>query len=66
MIIYKCDLNGCGVSSPTPMPIELRGYYPGRAGGILIPDHLRLHQFCSHECFVKWLKWAMALERDAT
>jgi hypothetical protein len=62
MIYYQCDRPQCINTQTTPLPIELRGYCPHHAGGILIPENHRTHQFCSHECFVKWMAWALKLE----
>jgi hypothetical protein len=65
MKFYRCDRKECGKVQSSPLQIELRGYYPNNAGGILLPEPLRLHQFCSHACFVQWIKWAMDHEEPA-
>ncbi len=62
MTYHKCDRKGCGKESTTPLQISLRGYYPQKAGGILLPENFLEHDFCSHECFVEWMRWAMKNE----
>jgi hypothetical protein len=61
-VLYTCDRPGCGKTDDQPMQIELVGYYPKNASGILLPEGFRKFQFCSHACFVKWTRWAMTLE----
>lgn len=62
MTCWKCDRKECGKEQSSPLQIELRGYYPSQAGGILLPESLKTHHFCSHACFVEWMKWALKHE----
>jgi hypothetical protein len=53
MIYCVCDLKECGKKCE-PI-IELQGYYPA-------PRGWRFH-FCSHDCFVAWMRWALEHEQ---
>jgi hypothetical protein len=62
MTTHRCDLKGCGKEESNPLQIKISGYYPNNASGILIPETAREFDFCSHKCFVKWMRWAMEWE----
>jgi hypothetical protein len=62
MASHKCAQKDCGNQSATPLPILVRGYHPQKAAGILLPERLQEHHFCSSECFVRWMRWASGLE----
>lgn len=62
MTTHTCDLPGCTGSSNRPLQIQLSGYYPNNASGLLLPETAKEFQFCSHACFVKWMSWALAHE----
>lgn len=61
MIIYKCDQ--CQLEYKTKHKINLFGYYPNQASGILIPESCREFNFCSSRCFLIWMK--AAIEKDS-
>lgn len=63
---YKCDQSTCNKMSSDEPLITIKGYYPNNAGGILIPKSWRTFDFCSHECAVKWMWWAMEHEQGTT
>lgn len=48
---YQCD--NCNEIMREPA-VKIKGY----AGqhGILLPEHLQKHEFCSPECFEKWVR----------
>ena len=52
----------CNKETDWPARIEIKGYYPNNAGGILICESARHHSFCSHACAVKWMRWAISHE----
>lgn len=63
MIGFICDQTGCDKGFQNDKPaVELNGYYPSNAAGILIPENCRRFQFCSAECFLVWMRWAMIKE----
>jgi len=62
MTVYRCDRKECGKETDGPLPVELRGYYPNKASGIMLPEQVRCFQFCSHDCFVKWMRQALLKE----
>lgn len=61
--IYRCDICKKDVFDE-PLQITLTGYYPRDAGGILIPENCRKFEFCSHDCFVAYMKWALKNEKE--
>lgn len=62
MTIHKCDQQHCEFTSQETMPIRLEGFYPHNAPRICLPEKFIARQFCSRECFVKWMKWALELD----
>lgn len=61
MKIYQCDMDGCGKSVIKPA-VSLSGYHPKRTSGILLPEHCIEKDFCSRECFVKFMRFALSKE----
>lgn len=65
MKYYKCDQCKKLVEYDPPK-IMLSGYYPTNAAGILIPESCREFHFCSHGCFVAYMRWAVTKESPCT
>lgn len=61
MKLYKCDQCKTVFDFPDPK-IYLKGYYPRNAAGILIPENCREFEFCTHDCFVAYMRWAITKE----
>ena len=60
MTIHRCDQ--CEKNSNEPYKHQILGYYPANASGILLPETYREFQFCSHNCMVDWMRWAITKE----
>lgn len=66
MTFHVCDLPECGKKSGETLPVSLKGYWPSNAGGILLPEYYKQTEFCSRECFLKWMRWALNKEAGVT
>lgn len=66
MTYHVCDLPECGERREDPLQISVTGYWPHRASGIMMPEHFKHREFCSHACFVKWMRWAVNKEAGVT
>lgn len=56
-----CD--ECLKESGSDMQIHLRGYYPTNRAGILLSESFKELDFCSHGCFVQWMRGALKHEK---
>jgi hypothetical protein len=54
MTTTKCDK--CNDLCSTPAPIRLAGFRPEAMAGILLPERFLAYDFCSRECFIKWIE----------
>lgn len=59
MTIQKCDQCGTVVNE---FEVVLKGYFPNKGGGILLPEKLKAKEFCSPECFLAWIREALKKE----
>lgn len=58
MKFFKCDF--CEVQMYGHNPYAtIKGYKPTKRGGILLPEEFHEHDFCSHQCIVKWMTEAL-------
>lgn len=64
MKLIRCDRKGCGKEwrDEPDHGVFLKGYHPDKAGGILLPENFKTKDFCSHECFVEYMRWALTKE----
>jgi hypothetical protein len=58
---YHCDRCGKIITDDIKL-VQLRGYWPARGAGILLPEKLKAADFCSPECFLAWMRDALTKE----
>ena len=55
MKFYRCDECKKEDRLYEESIIVLKGYMPSNKGGILLPERMQVHHFCSNKCFEKWI-----------
>lgn len=60
MKYFVCD--ECLDEKTGELQIHLKGYFPTGRAGILLPESFKELDFCSHDCFVEYMREALTQE----